>query len=681
MRKIKFFRCTLPLAIFFCAANSLRADFTLGDPPLAPKDVSGLPGGGPHPQTATGGFNVDTTSREQTREFYNAVYTSSTGTPINSTAVTSNCIPGTNSTAFAQATLRRINWFRAMAGIPSSVTFDAGESAENQAAALMMSANNQLQHLNIPTSWSCYTSSGADAAANSNLELGNDGPDAINAFVQDAGASNYEVGHRRWIIYPQTQVMGAGDVPVEGNYNSANATWVFDANYGGPRPATRTPYVPWPPAGFAPYQVVFPQWSFALSNADLSAATVTMTSNSFNVPVTIQPQTNGYGENTLVWYPSALDPTSPSTTFPFGGTDTVYAITISNVVTTAGPQSFSYNVTLFDPGTTGADYFPLVISGPSQPVANTGNAYTCTPATNPNTTSYQWLTAQTTNGNLTDTAQNGTTNFTISPAATYPLITNPPVGSGKCFHLTHNVPVPQLFQLNESLFPSNTTTVSFKSLLGYATTAEIARVQISVDGGITWQDIYTQTGTGGSGDSSFTLHTLSLSAYAGKNTLLRFNYDLSQIYTFTGADPYVGWCLENIVVTNTQQLVNISTNATSSTNFTFTPVQTGNYILQSRGLIFTDFPLDYGTVKQVTAIAGPTVITLKAPAITNGQVKINFAVSSAAATTFHLLQADQLGGAWTTNGTAALVTNILGSSYQFTTTNGPATRFYRVQTP
>ena len=82
---------------------------------------------------------MDTSSREQVREFYNAVYASSAGVPINSTAVTSNCVPGTNSPLFASVTLQRINWFRAMAGMPAAVTFDAGESTEDQAAALITS--------------------------------------------------------------------------------------------------------------------------------------------------------------------------------------------------------------------------------------------------------------------------------------------------------------------------------------------------------------------------------------------------------------------------------------------------------------------------------------------------------------------------------------------------------------
>src|SRR5487761_1964675 len=107
----------------------------------------------------------------------------------------------------------------------------------------------------IPPTWHCFSTEGTNAAASSNLALGYDGPDAITSFIWDFGANNYEAGHRRWILYPQTQVMGAGDVPAQGSFYPANATWVFDANYGGPRPATRTPYVSWPPAGYAPYQV------------------------------------------------------------------------------------------------------------------------------------------------------------------------------------------------------------------------------------------------------------------------------------------------------------------------------------------------------------------------------------------------------------------------------------------
>ena len=673
------------LVVVLGAAEPLSAQPTLGGAPQPPTDVSGLPGRGPQARVVTGGLNVNNSSREQVREFYNAVYTASTGIPIESTAITADCTPGTNSPAFIDATLLRINWFRALAGLAASVTFDADEGTDDQAAAVMMSEQGALQHVGTWTNWECFSIPGTNAAANSNLALGSAGPDAIAQYMLDYGANNYEVGHRRYILYPQTQIMATGDVPPQNTNLAANATWVFDANYYGPRPVTGAPYVAWPPAGYVPWQVVYPQWSFALSNANLSAATVSMSSNGVPIAVTPQAYLPGYGENTLVWYPTGLDPTVGTTVFPFNGSNTTYAITVSKVVTAAGTNSFAYAVTVFDPAKPGADYFPVTISGTNQPAIKVGNPYSCTPATNPNTTGYQWLAAQTTNGNLTDNALNGTTNFSLSPAPIYPIVTNPPAGTGNCFHLVHLNPVAQLMQFNQTWFPATNTTLSFKSLLGYASNTEVARVQIATGGGTNWVDLYDQAGTNGAGETGFTQHTLSLSNYAGQVVMLRFNYDLTNIdgsYTYYPFNyPYVGWCLEDIVLTNNLQLVNLTTNATSSTNFTFTPAQTNHYLLAAQGIIFNQFPLDWGTAREVTAIIGPAVITLSAPSITNNQVKIKFVLSSGVATNFHLLQASQLNGAWTTNGTAVLTTNTPGSAYQFTTTNGPAVRFYRVQTP
>jgi hypothetical protein len=675
---VLFLSLLLPVIVGF--GGVLRAELILGPAPLAPTDLSHLPGGGPHPRLASGGFTVDTSSREQVREFYNTVFTSSSGVPINSTAVTAMCIPGTNSPAFVSATLQRINWFRAQAGLPAAVTFDASESADDQAAAVMMSEHGALQHTGSWSGWDCFSSNGTNASANSNLAFGDDGPDAIAGYILDNGAENYFVGHRRWILYPQTQIMGTGDVPDEGTNWAVNATWIFDANISGPRPATRTPYCAWPPAGYVPYQVVYPQWSFALSNADLSAATVTMASNGVKVAVARQSYATGYGENTLVWYPTNLNP-STGATFPFGSTDTVYSVTVSNVVTSAGAQNYSYTVTLFDPATTGPDYSPLLISGPSQPDINTGNAYTCTPAANPNTTGYQWATAQATNGSFVDNATNGSTYFTISPSPLYPVITNPPTGSGKCFHLCHTNPVPQLLQMTELLFPSNATTLSFKSLLGYATTNEVARVQVSTDGGDSWQNIFTEAGSGGSGETVFTQHTLSLTNYLDQRTLVQFDYDFVPGSYYNENSAFVGWCLENIIVTNSQKLINQTTNATSSTNFVFTPAQTGNYWLQARGVIFGSFPIDFGTAKLVTGVFGPTMITVNSIAVAGSQATIKFSVAPGTNSLFHLLQTAQLGSAWTTNTSAVLATNVPDTSFQFTTTLNSPARFYRVVTP
>ena len=651
----------------------------LGPAPTAPLDVSGLPGKGPRPLNATVAFNVNGNSREQVREFYNAVYLASEGVPMDSSALTASCDAGTNSAAFLAAELWRINWFRAMSGIPAAVTFSASEDAEDQSAALMMSANNALMHVGIPPAWSCFSASGTNAAANSNLALGADGPDAISGYIWDYGAANAAVGHRRWILYPQTQVMAGGDVPAQGADSAANATWILDANYGGPRPATTEPYVAWPPPGYVPYPVVFPQWSFALSNADLNTASVTMQSNGVSLSVVVQPYEAGSGEDTLVWYPSNLDPTSYSTIFPFNGSDTVYAITINNAQTIAGPQSFSYTVTVFDPALRGAGFVPAIVSGTNRPSVNENNPFFCTPSANPNTTGYQWVASQSTNGNLADNALNGLTNFTISPSPLYPVITNPPVGSGKCFHLTHTNPVPQLLQFTEVLFPATNTSLSFQSFLGYATGDEVARVQISTNGGSAWEDLYAQPGTNGA-PAAFTAHTLSLSNCAGIITLVRFDYDFASGSYFTGISANTGWCLENILITNASQLVNFATNATVSTNFNFVPNRTNNWVLEAIPVIFNQFGLDASPPLSLTVVTNtaPTLVLLGFPAITAGQTQIPFALTQGAASSFKLLQASQITGPWTTNASAVLSTLVAGSSFQFTAPTAAAAAFYRV---
>ena len=395
--------------------------------------------------------------------------------------------------------------------------------------------------------------------------LGGDGAEATTDFIWDNGAKNNEVGHRRWILYPSEIVMGVGDVPAAGTNSAANLTYVFDPASFGPRPATRQPYIAWPPEGYVPYQVVFPYWSFALTNANFTNATVTMTSNGVPVSTAIQPYQVGFGENTLVWLPMGLNGTNYAP-FPFDGTDTVYGVTVSNIKFNGAPVSYSYNVTVFDPGTAGADTIPTAMIGPAQPVVNAATIYSAVAPDNPHVTSYNFLVAQLLSGNLADNANNGLANFTPSPPLVCPVITNAPDGSGNCFHLCHANPTSQFLQLNELLFPASNTLVSFQSLLGYATTNEIAHVQASTDGGGTWQDLFVEIGSGGSGESTFTPYSLSLSNYAGAPTLLRFNYSFTGGSYYPQSDPYVGWCLENILVTNVQQIINTITNFSSTTN-------------------------------------------------------------------------------------------------------------------
>ena len=137
--------------------------------------------------------------------------------------------------------------------------------------------------------------------------------------------------------------------------------------------------------------------------------------------------------------------------------------------------------------------------------------------------------------------------------------------------------------------------------------------------------------------------------------------------------------MDDITITNAERWAVISTNTVATTNFTFTPLQTTNYNLDVRAYICTEFPLGWGPVKNVAAVPAPLVITMNQPVVSSGQVQLNFTTTGFAS--FKLLQADQITGAWSTNATATLTTNVAGSSYRFTTPVGPATRFYRVKSP
>lgn len=230
-----------------------------------------------------------------------------------------------------------------MAGVPASVELSDVFNSKAQEAALMMSVNGKLSH--SPTEdWQCYTPDGAQAAGSSDLYLGVFGPSAITGYMYDPGNNNYPVGHRRWILYPQTQSMGTGDIPpIDGQW-SANALWVFDENMWRLRPQTRDTFVAWPPPGYVPYQLVFPRWSFSYDDADLSEATVVMTLDGTGIPLSIKPVVYGYGENTLVWEPNVPTGTRPTE-------DTIYSVIVSNVMIGNVIHAFSYQVIIFDPGT------------------------------------------------------------------------------------------------------------------------------------------------------------------------------------------------------------------------------------------------------------------------------------------------------------------------------------------
>ena len=285
-------------------------------------------------------------TRDEVAALYNNVYLPGDLVPLLWTGSIAGCNPGTTNLAHQQAVIDRVNYFRRLVELPPVSLLAGTPTNQVQAAALMMSANNALSHT-PPTSWLCYSTEGATGAMNANIAIGAAGVDAIDLYMDDFGAGNTAVGHRRWILYPPRASMATGDV-TGGNMapRPSNALYVFGPQAA--RPATPAG-IAWPPSGYVPYQnmpSVSNRWSLSYPTANFANPTVTMTGPAGPIPVTLEPIATGFGDNTIVFMPTGFTYAKPSA-------DTTYSVTVSGITGADVPPSIHYSVTVIDPAVAG----------------------------------------------------------------------------------------------------------------------------------------------------------------------------------------------------------------------------------------------------------------------------------------------------------------------------------------
>ncbi len=567
-------------------------------------------------------LTVDTSSREEVRQFYRAVYFASENVPMSWTGSYATGAAGDTSASFKEATRLRINFFRALIGIPADIRFDAEYNTKAQQAALMMSANNALDHFPPPT-WTFFTADGASAAGNSNLAVGNTGPDAVDAYIADSGPSNDVVGHRRWLFYPQTLRMGTGDVPgvlLDLQRPPANAIWVLQqppgspGSFGSTRPPTRTRETSYPPAGYIPYNLVWPRWSFSHPDGDFSAATVTMTRNGQPVTAVLERVSpNSGGEPTLVW---VYDGQNTNSDAPHArpAADTTYTVNVRNVrLTTGGTRDFTYNVTVFDPDQTGPDSALDVVTGPASAVVGGSASYAVTKPTY--TSAFEWRTIQTAPHTKTYTAEAGLDGLVVTSTSGYDVVQSDIAASGRsAYRLAHlNPRSDQILLLPGPYLASATSAVNFQSRLGITTPIQTARVQVSTDDGVSWLDIYSQAGTSlvdppSSTESAFTPRSISLAAFAGRTVSVRFLFSVTPTGIAFGPGPNnnVGWYLDDISLANVNSVTaSAATRVAVGNTFSFSPTLVGPVVLQVRSLIAGAYPLEWGRTLSINAIGDP----------------------------------------------------------------------------
>jgi len=543
----------------------------------------------------------DLKNRELSRQLYRLAYVPSSHVTPEWTGNIFTCDAGSTSQEYVDATLRRINWFRAMSGVPSEVTVNSVASAKASQAALMMSANNSLSHYPDP-SWLCYSSEGSEAASKSNIALGYVGAESITAQFEDRGAFNAGVGHRRWLQYPITPSMGIGNVHPFSHHGVANTVWVMDfldlPEWWSIEPVMRDGFVAWPPPGYVPYQTVYPRWSFSYPNADFSNAIVKMLVNGQPLSVKLEPIQDRMGLNTLVWLPA---PYQDYEKWLQPDADTLYTVEVSQVRLNGVAINFTYDVIVFDPEVKNDSEYADLIRISSAQTTEPNSAVSFKIPGIDWSDDYHWRVTSVERFEDVYFGQSDLAGLSVHSSGGYSTLqASRKVSEPFSYHMAHPVSEDQYIQLTSQLVPSLGAQLTFDSYLGFATDRQVAVVEASLDS-VNWMPLWQQAGSGAPVSDEFTQQVVDLSEYADQPIFIRFRYALTgngSYYRQTSSN--VGWLIDNIGLTG-MLILNEVTNEliTEQPQAKLSFFEEGTYVVQVRPRFFGGFMGDWSHVSHL----------------------------------------------------------------------------------
>jgi len=489
--------------------------------------VAWIPGTYPVPpaRMASSGFAVDNQNRNDVISFWQAVYQASEGYESR-VAWNGNYTgtPGTTSAAFVNDVERRLNYFRAMCGVPANAQLNTGskvvieltdlfkpasstlKSVAAQQSALMLIRNYNptlgtdpaITHDPV-SSLVGWSAAAWNASAKGNFSFGLYGPGAVTEYMLEAYTNgsfvsswNSDVGHRRWCIFPPATDYATGDQPGSSAMRPASNVLYVMQNNEEYRTDVGNNFVPYPAAGYFPAPINSPFWSLSCANANFSVATVTMkTADNKTIPVTSIKRKTGFGDPAIVWQVRA-DVAARNVY-----SDTTYKVRVDGISGVGIPTFYEYQVTLINPDQLTSSQ---LISGPSKPPSNAPATYGFTAP--PGAESVQVATFKRSAATWTENAEKASSSLVIDDTGdNYELMTamTPFAGfsgvSGpKSFHLTfptaydlvsRGVPE-QSFELDRNIIANSKAKLNFLYRRGFMTTASCLAVEISSNDGLTW---------------------------------------------------------------------------------------------------------------------------------------------------------------------------------------------------
>ena len=587
-------------------------------------------------ESATSGFAVDTQSRNDVISFWHSVYSESEGyeNRLGWTGSIGNNDPGSTSAAFKNDVERRINYYRAMAGMDASIRIrsssetvsgDSGPNAPEgttkqdaaQAAAFMLSQNtaefregggvsnpiDTHNPHNPPESWIADDNTARNGAYYSNVAIGHYGPGAIDAYISEdaqgaGGAENSVVGHRRYIFHSRVQEVATGDVsPTNGNYLPANALYVFGDWL---TPSSSPEFVCWPNSGFIPEDITPRLWSLSYPGADFSGATIDMQVVGGEAIATNITSQNAlyYADNTIVW--KATDASAiPSAEHA----DVTIQVTVSNVIINDSANSYNYSVTIINPNRLTDS--PTLTGNTSPP--QTGANYILHKIEHAEEYEFEvsgiapitWIEGA--EDSTSDFVIDGTSsNYNFRDAFQWNYNQSEFWYNGaKAFHLAFpNNSFPfsrETFTINRTIIPKAGGSMSFSIRRGYMSADSKLEVEYSDNGGGSWTSLAVYPGkSDDTPDNGFTTKNVNL-ASAGNQILIRFLLHQptpTGVYDIVNYSGYpVGVYIDDIQFTDCEWLQSLSlTSLANNSDFATLDHVTGggplelgsNYILKVR---------------------------------------------------------------------------------------------------
>ena len=521
----------------------------------------------------TSDFVVDNNNRNDVVAFWHAVYQASEGyeARVNWTGNYSGT-NGSTAAVFVDDVERRINYFRALCGVPAKVQVNTGstvfiESADAhkpsaltlkseaaQASALMLIRNfdpatgtDPAMSHDPPRSLTGWSLPAWNGNAHGNLAFGIFGPGAITEYMVEEFATgsatsawNSLVGHRRWNLFPDATDFATGDQPGS-SVTRPPTNVLYIAQKPGELVADPTPgFVAFPAPGFFPAPVNSRYWSVSRAGADFDFATVRMTDAS-GKPVAISGITsnNNYGDPALIWEVSG------AAALKSVYADNTFNVSITGIGGAGVPTSFSYTVTLINP-----DRITSIqsLTGAAAPVSNRTTAYAFSPPTGAESLQVGTFLKKSTPWK--ETAEKTPKARVIDrTAANYPLQASMVSFSGfgtvsgtRAFHLTfptvydkilRGVPE-QSFEIDRRIVAKANAKLRFLYRRGYMTKGSTLVAEMSSDGGVVWKTLGNPIR--GVSDTTYDLKVTSAAFRLPPSTqpiLVRFRY-----FTKPGAPIY-----------------------------------------------------------------------------------------------------------------------------------------------